>query len=252
MRPTVAPRLVGIGLAAGALAGIFGVGGGILIVPALVAVLAMERREAHATSLAAVVPIATAGLAPYLARGDVDWVAGAWLVFGALAGALIGTALLARLSRRALAVSFTLLLGAAAVRLALPLESAEPATYTLGVAALLVVVGLLSGTVAGLLGVGGGIVIVPVLVVVLGVDPVVAKGTSLAVVVPTALLGTVRNRRAGIVSVQTAVWVGVGGVIAAVAGGWFAGLLSPTVSNVLFGVLLAVVATRTALEARRR
>lgn len=243
---TIVPmRLVSIGFGAGLLAGIFGVGGGILIVPALVAVLAMERREAHATSLAAVVPIATAGLMPYLVRGDVDWVATGWLVAGSLAGAMIGTAMLARLSRRALAAAFTLLLVAAAVRLVLPFENATPVAYSFAVAALLVVVGLLSGTVAGLLGVGGGIVIVPVLVVALGLDPVLAKGTSLAVVVPTALLGTLRNRRAGIVTVRTAIWVGIGGVVAALAGGWLAGLLSPGASNVTFGVLLAAVAART-------
>jgi len=252
MTTTSPARLVAIGFGAGLLAGVFGVGGGILIVPALVALLAMDRREAHATSLAAVVPIATAGLVPYLLRGDVDRVATGWLLLGSLGGALIGTAMLARLSRRALAVAFTLLLLGAAIRLALPLEPAERVSYSLGIAVGLVVVGLLSGTVAGLLGVGGGIVIVPVLVVALGVAPVVAKGTSLAVVVPTALLGTLRNSRAGIVSMRSAAWVGAGGVLAAVAGGVLAGRLSPTVSNVTFGVLLAAVAVRTALEARRR
>jgi uncharacterized membrane protein YfcA len=244
-------RLVAIGLGAGLLAGVFGVGGGILIVPALVAVLAMERRVAHATSLAAVVPIASAGLVPYLARGDVDWVAAAWLTTGALAGTLIGTAMLARLSRRALAVSFVALLAVAAVRLVLPLEASDRGPTTVVIAVLLVVVGLLSGTVAGLLGVGGGIVIVPVLVVALGVPPVVAKATSLAVVVPTALLGTWRNRRSALVELRTAGLVGLGGVAAALAGGWLAGLMSPAASNVLFGVLLAAVAIRTLREATR-
>ena len=61
-----------VGLAAGALGGLFGVGGGLIIVPGLVGFAHMDRRLAHGTSLAATLPIATASLITYVAYGNVD------------------------------------------------------------------------------------------------------------------------------------------------------------------------------------
>ena len=91
-RPTagLAPIAV-VGLLAGFLAGLFGVGGGILIVPGLVLGAHMTQRLAHGTSLAAVVPISVASLVTYAAHDNVDWSVAAWLAVGAVAGALIGT-----------------------------------------------------------------------------------------------------------------------------------------------------------------
>jgi len=62
-----------VGLGAGFLSGIFGVGGGILIVPGLVFFAKMEQRRAHVTSLAAVLPISLASLITYWGHDHVDW-----------------------------------------------------------------------------------------------------------------------------------------------------------------------------------
>ena len=62
-----------VGLVAGFLSGLFGVGGGILIVPALVIVLKLGQKLAHGTSLAAVLPIAMSSLLGYTIEGKVDW-----------------------------------------------------------------------------------------------------------------------------------------------------------------------------------
>ena len=58
---------------------------------------------------------------------------------------------------------------------------------------MLVAVGVVAGTLSGLLGVGGGVVTIPALVLLLGVPAAVAKGSSLAVIIPTAVVGTRRN-----------------------------------------------------------
>ena len=58
---------------------------------------------------------------------------------------------------------------------------------------MLVLVGVVAGTLSGLLGVGGGVIMVPALVLLLGVPAAVAKGSSLAVIIPTAMVGTRRN-----------------------------------------------------------
>ena len=73
---------------------------------------------------------------------------------------------------------------------------------------MLVVVGLVAGTLAGLLGIGGGVIMVPAVVVVLGLRPAMAKGTSAAVIVPTAFIGTIRNRTNHNADIRTAVIVG--------------------------------------------
>ncbi|NQW60950.1 sulfite exporter TauE/SafE family protein, partial [bacterium] len=73
-----------VGLAAGLLSGIFGVGGGILIVPGLVFFAKMDQRRAHGTSLAAVLPISVSSLASYWAHGHVDWPVALFLAIGAV------------------------------------------------------------------------------------------------------------------------------------------------------------------------
>ena len=86
-----------VGLAAGLLSGLFGVGGGTVIVPALVFFLGFNQRLAAGTSLAAIVPTATVGVISYATTGSVAWVAAIILAAGAIIGAQIGTWLLHRL-----------------------------------------------------------------------------------------------------------------------------------------------------------
>ena len=103
-----------VGLLAGFLAGLFGVGGGILIVPGLVVAAHMSQRLAHGTSLAAVVPISVASLISYATHGNVDWNVALWLAIGAVGGAVIGTRLLHVLPQRTLAIIFIVVLVASA------------------------------------------------------------------------------------------------------------------------------------------
>lgn len=78
-----------LGLAAGFLSGLFGVGGGILIVPVLVLALGMNQRLAHGTSLAAVLPIAASGLIGFAVEDSVDWPVALALTAGAMVLSLI-------------------------------------------------------------------------------------------------------------------------------------------------------------------
>jgi uncharacterized protein len=115
----------------------------------------------------------------------------------------------------------------------------------------LLAVGLLSGTLAGLLGVGGGIVLVPAMVVLFGITPVVTKGTSVAVIIPTSLMGTWRNRKHHIADMRVAAILGTSGIVSAVAGGLVADRMSDELSNVLFAALLVVVSARQLWALRR-
>ncbi len=113
-------KLVAIGTAAGAFSGLFGVGGGTVIVPLLILWLGYGEREATGTSLAAIVVIAALATAGQGLYGNVD-VANAVVVgVPALAGVVAGTALQQRLPERAVALLFAALLVATAVALILP------------------------------------------------------------------------------------------------------------------------------------
>jgi uncharacterized membrane protein YfcA len=109
--------LVLIGLVAGFFSALFGVGGGILIVPLLLLVAKFEVRPATATSLAAIGITALAGTIVYSLHGEVEPVKGMLLGVPAAFGAVVGTSVQQRLQTRTLALLFALLLAAIAVRL---------------------------------------------------------------------------------------------------------------------------------------
>ncbi len=238
-------RAVLVGLVAGFLSGLFGVGGGILMVPALVMVMHLDQRLAHGTSLAAVVPIAVSSTLSYTISGEVDWVVAGFLAIGAIGGAVVGTKLLHSLPERVLGWAFAALLIATALRLLLDQsDAAGRAPLSVLGAVALVVTGLASGVLAGLLGVGGGIIMVPVMVVGFDMSAALSKGTSLAVIVPTAVMGTWRNWRKGNVALATGVVAGLAGVVSAFGAGLLSVEMSDGLSNALFAALLVVVAAR--------
>jgi uncharacterized membrane protein YfcA len=110
-------QLVVIGVLAGFFSALFGVGGGIVAVPLLVALARFHVRAAAATSLAAIGIIALAGAISYGVRGYVDVGAAALVGLPGAAGALAGTALQQRISVRWLALAFAVLLAAVGIRL---------------------------------------------------------------------------------------------------------------------------------------
>ena len=107
-------ELVAIGALGGALSGLLGVGGGIVMVPLLVLWARYGQRDAHAASLGAIIPISVAGIATYGIAGQVKvWPAIA-LAAGSIVGARMGASLLARLDERLLKALFgAFLLGVA-------------------------------------------------------------------------------------------------------------------------------------------
>lgn len=243
---------IAIGLAAGLLSGLFGVGGGTVIVPMLVLMAGFDQRLAAGTSLAAIVPTATVGVISYAVHGSVAWIPALLLAAGAVVGAQVGTWLLPRVSRTALRWGFIGFLAVVIVNLfiVIPSRDAElELTWISGI--LLALVGIITGVLAGLLGVGGGIIVVPALIMLFGTSDLVAKGTSLLMMIPTAISGTVGNFRRRNVDLFAAVLVGAAACTTTALGAWFATLLDPFAANVLFAVFLAVIAAQMAVRTLR-
>jgi len=231
-----------IGGGAGLLSGLFGIGGGIVIVPALLTMLSMERRLAHGTSLAATVPVAAASLATYSLGGNVDWRVAALLVVGAVCGTVVGTQLLQVIPKRPLTIIFIVTILLTAGRLLVSSDAMGRDPLTVGGALGLITIGAITGLLSGLLGIGGGVIMVPAMVVLFSMPPVLAKGTSVAVIVPSALVGTLRNRAHDNVELRVGLTIGAAGVVSAVIGSLIAESLSASLSNTLFALLLIVVA----------
>lgn len=244
-------RAAGIGVAAGLLSGLFGVGGGIVMVPLLVAWFALDQRRAGATSLLAIVPIATASTIGYAVNGNVDIASGLLLLLGGIVGGQLGARLLPRTPIATLQLWFGILSLATAARLVLadPVGAAGWASGAIE-AVLLVLVGLAAGLLAGLLGVGGGIILVPGLVIVAGDDADTARGTSLFVVIATALTATVTNMRNDLVEVRIGLVAGLVGIPAGLAGAALGQWLPQRIALALFAGLLAWSGIRMLLRAR--
>jgi len=244
---------LGVGLLAGALSGMFGVGGGTVIVPLLVLLAAYPQRLASGTSLAAILPTATVGVISYALSGDVQWFAGIILAAGAVIGAQGGTWLLPRVPVRALQLTFAGFLAVVVVSLFLVIPSrGEPFDVTWISGAGLVALGLVTGVLAGLLGVGGGIVVVPALILLFGTSDLIARGTSLLMMIPTAISGTIGNLRRHNVDLAGAALVGVAACTTTALGAWLAKSIDPLTGNIVFALFLVFIATQLAVRALRR
>ncbi|MBS3179563.1 sulfite exporter TauE/SafE family protein [Pseudoclavibacter sp. RFBB5] len=247
--------LVVTGLLAGFLSGLFGVGGGILIVPALIYLVRLDPRLAAGTSLLAILPSAIVGVVTYAIGGHVDLLLALLLAAGAIVGAPIGSWLLQKVSKRTLQWSFIAFIVVVIISLFLVVPSRDAAVHidVLG-GVLLVVLGLCTGVLSGLLGIGGGVVVVPMLVVLFGSSDLLAKGSSLLMMIPTAISGTISNLRRKNVDVGAGLAVGGSACLTTTLGGLSAAAISPSLANILFAVFLAATAIRMGIDAwpRRR
>jgi uncharacterized membrane protein YfcA len=256
-----APRLAGarywiallvIGAIGGLLSGVFGVGGGIVMVPLLISLANMDQRRAATTSLVAIVPTSIAGSLGYFANGHIDLVAGLIIAAGAVVGAVIGSRLLRRIPLFWLRWLFIALLVVVAVRMVI-VEPERGAALDLDWVVVLgyLALGLVMGVASGLFGIGGGVIAVPALVAVFGVSDLIAKGTSLLVLVPTSIVGTITNLRAQAVDARAGLVVGVAATAAAVPGVALALLIPPRLSSILFALLLVIAAVQLTVKAVR-
>ena len=104
--------------------------------------------------------------------------------------------------------------------------------------------GFVIGVLSGLLGIGGGILLVPLLTIGFGSAQQVAQGTSLAAIIPTSIVGALTHDRLGNVDRRAALWTGAGAVTGTVIGGFLALRLPHDILARGFGVLLLITAWR--------
>lgn len=245
-------KLVLIGLAAGFIGGGLGLGGGIVLVPLLVAV-GFDQHRSHATSLAAIVLIAAAGAVSFGSSDELALGIGVTIGIGGVVGSVIGASVMNRTSPRTLTIVFGIVLLVAGLRMiagASPLPGAA-GLGDLGQVVVAIGIGLVAGFFAGLAGIGGGLVIVPSTVMLLGLSQHEAQGTSLVAIVFTAVAGTIVNLKNKRVRLKDGLVVGAGGVIGSLIGSQLALGVEGRTLSLVFGFLVLFVALRIFYRALR-
>ena len=237
--------LVIVGVAVGLLSGMFGIGGGTVIVPALVW-LGLSQRNAAATSMLAIVPTAISGVISYATCGDVDWLAALLLFCGMFVGGQVGSWLLSRLPELALRWIFVVfLVFVVANQISFVPSRDHQITMTVVTGICLVLLGVVIGTLAGLLGIGGGALAVPALSVLFGASDLIARGTSLLAMFPNSITTSVANLKRNLVHVKAALIIGLAAAVTAPFGTWIAGEVSPRVGSIMFACYLCVLLVRS-------
>lgn len=243
-----------LGLAAGFSSTMFGIGGGLIMVPGLTLLFGFGIKEAVGTSLAGIIPISAVGLATEaLMYGENIFLGTALCITcGSLAGVQAGAAIVRRIKERHLRTLFALFLLAAAVKMSGILDLGwqgrgfsfreDGLFYPLAA----VGAGLLAGTCAVLFGVGGGIVVVPMLTFFFEgfseFHP--ARATSLAVILPTSLVGALLHRK-----MQNVRWSAVKSIMPMALAGAVSGVLVANVTEAgylkkFFAVVLILCGVR--------
>lgn len=266
-----------IALLAGAFGSVLGIGGGLFIIPSLNLFLGVQLKTAIAASIVAVIATSLGGGHVYVRSGVADVRLGLILALATAPSAVAGAILATHVNARVLAAVFAVVLGASAYRMLGATRSGgsggdhrssappsrlrfrpsyrEPSTgevipYTISHLPLGITTSTVAGLVSGLLGVGGGIVQVPVMTLLMGVPIKVATTTSTYVIGITAMAGAFvyYNHRPSLVDPALAVPVTIGVFIGASIGSRVLGRVSQRALRQTFTLVLAIYAIQMVLR----
>lgn len=188
-----------IGFLTGVFSGLLGIGGGLILVPLILHFFKLMQRQAQAISMAVMVFTGITAAVAYSLNGAIDYFAALTLTAGAIIPARCGVLYSHKLAdwklRRAfgfflIAVSLLLIL-----KLFVPPVNIPVVGWHKGLA--LLIIGIFSGSLSGMMGVGGGAIMIPAMVLLMGVSQVVAQGSSLVCIVPVSAIGAYTHWKLG-------------------------------------------------------
>lgn len=230
----------------GIMLGLVGGGGSILTVPILVYILGQDVHEATATSLVIVGVTAVFGAVPHASAGRIATRTA--VIFGGagIVGAYAGTALNRLVSGPVILLLFGFLMLAVATRMGLSRKKSDvPADPQLSLPATIqwpaLIAGFVVGVMTGFFGVGGGFLIVPALVLVLGFPMRFAVGTSLVIIAINSAAGASAHIGAGSIDLALAALFIIGGIAGSLIGARAAGMVDETRLSRGFAGMIAIV-----------
>jgi uncharacterized membrane protein YfcA len=255
-------EILALGLAVGVLVGLLGIGGGVVLVPAMVYLLHYDQHLAQGTSLFILLPpIGLGALRQYWKSGQVDLRAGISCAIGFLLGGYGGGVIAVPMSSAKLRGIFGgfLILSAILLWRKTQAVSAEARTgkprdgsNTLRMIGIFGVAAL-CGVAAGMVGIGGGVLLIPLLGLLFGFSQHRAQGTSLvALIPPTGVLAFWAYAKAGYVSWEAGLLLIPGLFLGGIVGGNLAKRLNPRRMRQVFAALMLILGTWQVFTAWRR
>ena len=262
-----APMLVAsvlLGLVVGVLSGMLGIGGGMVMIPLFRLGFAMQAVQATATSLFTVIPTSVAGLVKHIRAGTCLPALG---VAAGIGGALISPlgarladsapGLVIMLATAAIIASSSISMLRSALAYTQDAEagrtagnSAAPRDFRLSARTLAVgvLVGIVSGFAAGFVGLGGGFIMIPIFVWVLGLPMKKASGTSLIAICILAIPGVIQHMMLGNVEVAIGLTMAAGSIPGAIVGASLVKRLPERTLRFAFSILLLLAAAMLAIN----
>ncbi|OEU74873.1 MAG: hypothetical protein BA864_07900 [Desulfuromonadales bacterium C00003093] len=186
------------GAIAGVLAGLLGIGGGVILVPLFLWLFPLagipEQLIVHmafGTSLAIIIPTSISSTLGHRKRGNVDWSMVGYLALGGAVGAFIGSTAAACLDGSILKVSFGVMQIVVSLKLLFFHPRLPPETRERPKSRSLLLIGLCGGIFSAFFGVGGGVIAVPLMLIILRLPIHLAVGNSSALIIVSSIFGTV-------------------------------------------------------------
>jgi uncharacterized protein len=232
-----------IGLVSGLLGGFFGgllgLGGGVIMIPLMTWLAKMTQHQAHGTSLVAIVFTAIMGAATYYSLGGIDWKIALILAVSATTTARFGARYAHSLPEKKLKMAFGCFLIFASTMLVakgyLPKASWAFGPWTNII--IFFMIGLVTGFMSGMMGIGGGGVMVPLMVVLGNTGQHVAQGTSLLAMIPASISGASTHYKLGNVRLDIAWGLAIGSLAGAYFGAATANQLPDFHLKIVFAVI---------------
>lgn len=235
-----------IGLIAGLFGGLVGLGGGVIMIPLMVDIKKLTQHKAHGTSLVALVFTGIAGAITYFLRGSVDLAASALLavtaVFTARAGAKFAHALPEWKLKRSFGGFLIIISLLLLTKPYLPgLVFSAAGWYKAGI---LLLTGIFTGFLSGMMGVGGGSIMVPAMVLLAGMGQHISQGTALLAMVPAGGAGAYTHAKLG--NVEGALIAGLipGILVGTYLGGTLAHNLPEAALRIVFAAVIIWTGSR--------
>lgn len=229
-----------IGFLAGLLGGLVGIGGGVIMIPLMVRFFKLGQHSAHGTSLVALVFTGLSGAMTYALKGTINLTASMIMAAGALITARAGARYAHSLSEWKLKRFFGGFL--VFVSIVLLLNHYFPLGRAAEAGGIKIIVlfsaGILTGFFSGMMGVGGGTIMIPAMVLLAGFDQHTAQGSSLLTMVPAGGFGAYAHWRLGNVKTNLLKGLIPGILVGTALGGNFAHVLSDATLRIVFAIVL--------------
>ncbi len=234
------------GILAGILSAILGIGGGIIMLPAIQLILQFDPATAVATTLLAVALTASSGALGHYRNGVVNLKSALLIGIGGIIGILNGSYIFkAYLSKNTdwieilLGILFLIMAFRMLKDLYQEFRSREKReNYArLHSPVWLVILGVIVGILAGMLGIGGGFIMVPAMMWLFGAQPLEAVGTTLLAMLPIALFGAIIKLGQGFVNLSAGLIIGVGSIFGAQIGVWISTHIRAFIFKILFVII---------------